>query len=37
MNTDIELIKTIDSADFVKWNLNPEDIQTSTFKLDKNL
>jgi hypothetical protein len=34
---DIELIKTIDSADFVKWNLTPEDIQESCFKLDKKL
>lgn len=34
---DIELIRTIDSADFVKWNLKPEDIQLSTFKLDKKL
>lgn len=34
---DIELIKTIDSADFLKHNINPEDIQNVVFKLDKSL
>jgi hypothetical protein len=37
LNTDIELIKTIDSANFVKWNLKPEDIQNNTFKFDKTI
>ena len=33
---DIELIKTIDSANFIKWNLKPEDIQNSNFKFNKD-
>ncbi len=34
---DIELIKTIDSADFHAKGLKPEDIQNSIFSLDKNI
>lgn len=34
---DIELIKTVDSADFLKHNIQPEDIQNVIFKLDKAL
>jgi hypothetical protein len=33
---DIEFIQTIDSANFLKWNIKPEDIQQSIFKLDKS-
>ena len=35
--TDIELIKTVDSADFLKHDLKPSDIQNAIFKLDKEL
>lgn len=34
---DIDLIKTIDSADFHAKGLDPEDIQNSIFSLDKNI
>jgi len=34
---DIELIKTIDSADFYAKGLKPEDIQNSVFSLDKKI
>jgi len=34
---DIDLIKTVDSADFLKHNIQPEDIQNVIFKLDKAL
>jgi hypothetical protein len=34
---DIELIKTVDSADFLKHDIKPEDIQNAVFKLDKAL
>lgn len=34
---DIELVKTIDSADFVKYNLRPEHIQRSIFKVHRDL
>ncbi len=34
---DIELIKTVDSANFLKNNITPEDIQNSIFKFDKSL
>ena len=30
-STDINLIKTVDSADFLKYNIKPEDIQNSIF------
>jgi hypothetical protein len=33
---DIEFIQTIDSANFLKWDIKPEDIQQSIFKLDKS-
>jgi len=35
-SNDIELIKTIDSADFYAKGLKPDDIQNSIFKLDKS-
>ena len=35
--TDIEFIQTIDSANFLKYNVSPEDVQNSIFKLDKSL
>jgi len=34
---DVELIKTVDSANFLKYEINPEDIQNSIFKFDKDL
>ena len=34
---DIELIRTVDSADFLKFNIKPEDIQNTIFKIDKSL
>lgn len=34
---DIELVKTVDSADFLKHNIRPEDIQNAIFKMDKAL
>jgi len=34
---DVELIKTVDSADFLKHNIRPEDIQNSIFNLNKAL
>lgn len=36
-NCDIDLVKTIDSADFVKFNLKPEHIQRSLFKLNRDI
>lgn len=33
---DIDLIKTIDSADFLKYNIKPEDIHNSIFKYIKS-
>lgn len=35
--TDIELIKTIDSANFLKWGIKPEDVQNSIFKFKREL
>lgn len=35
--TDIELIKTIDSANFLKWEIKPEDVQNSIFKFRREL
>lgn len=35
--TDIELIKTIDSANFLKWEIKPEDVQNSIFKFKREL
>jgi len=34
---DIDVISTVDSADFSKYGLNPEDIMKATFKYDKDL
>lgn len=34
---DVELVKTIDSADFVKFNLKPEHIHNSVFKIHRDL
>jgi hypothetical protein len=33
---DIELIKTVDSANFLKYNIKPEDVQNSIFKYQKS-
>lgn len=33
---DLDFIQTIDSANFLKWDIKPEDIQQSIFKLDKS-
>lgn len=35
-NTDIELIRTVDSADFLKYDLKPEDIQNVLFKFQRD-
>lgn len=37
INTDIELCKTVDSADFLKYNVTPDDIENAVFKFDKKL
>ena len=37
ISTDIELIRTIDSANFLEYNIKPENIQNSIFKNDKKL
>ena len=34
-DTDIKMISTVDSADFVKMGIKPEDVMTYVFKLDK--
>jgi hypothetical protein len=34
---DIEFIQTIDSANFLKYDVKPEDVQNSIFKLDKSM
>lgn len=34
---DVELIKTVDSANFLKYDINPEDVQNSIFKFNKEL
>ena len=34
---DIELIKTVDSANFLKHNIKPEDIHNAIFKYDKGI
>jgi hypothetical protein len=34
---DIELIKTIDSANFLTYDIKPEDVQNSIFKYQRNL
>jgi len=34
---DVELIKTVDSANFLKYEINPEDIQNSIFKFNREL
>ena len=36
-STDIELIQTVDSANFYKYNITPEDIQNAIFSLKKDL
>ncbi len=36
-STDIELIKMVDSADFLKYDIKPEDIQNAVFKYKKEL
>lgn len=36
-STDIELIKTVDSADFLKHNITPEDVQNCIFNYDRKL
>ena len=37
MKSDIDLIKTVDSADFLKYDIKPEDIQNMIFSVNKNL
>lgn len=37
LSTDIKLIQTVDSADFLKFNLKPEDIQNAIFGINKDL
>lgn len=37
VSTDIKLIQTVDSADFLKYNLKPEDIQNAIFGINKEL
>jgi hypothetical protein len=34
---DIELIKTVDSANFLRHNITPDDVQNSIFKFDREL
>lgn len=34
---DIELIQTVDSADFLKYNIKPEDLHKAIFKYDKTI
>jgi len=34
---DVEMIKTIDSANFLKFDIKPEDVQNSIFKFERNL
>jgi len=35
--SDIELVKTIDSANFLKWDIKPEDVQNSIFQFKREL
>ena len=37
VSTDIELIRTIDSADFLKYNITPDDIENSIFSYNRDL
>lgn len=37
LSTDIQLIQTVDSANFLKFNIKPEDIQTAIFGVNKNI
>lgn len=37
MKSDIDLIKTVDSADFMKYGITPDDIQNVIFSIDPNL
>lgn len=37
LSTDIKLIQTVDSADFLKYDLKPEDIQNALFAVNKDL
>lgn len=34
---DVEMVKTIDSANFLKFDITPEDVQNSIFKFEKTL
>lgn len=36
-SVDIELIKTVDSADFLRYKLTPEDVQNAIFSLKKDM
>ncbi|NBO22438.1 DHH family phosphoesterase, partial [bacterium] len=36
-NVDIELIKTVDSADFLRYKLGPEDVQNVLFSVKKDM
>ena len=37
LSTDIKLIQTVDSADFLKYDLKPEDIQKALFSVNKDI
>lgn len=37
LSTDIQLIQTVDSANFLKFNIKPEDIQNAIFGVNKNI
>lgn len=37
LSTDIQLIQTVDSANFLKFGIKPEDIQNAIFGVDKNI
>lgn len=34
---DVELVRTVDSANFLTYNIKPEDVQNSIFKIDKEI
>ena len=37
LSTDIQLIQTVDSANFLKFNIKPEDIQNAIFGVNKDI
>lgn len=36
-STDVKLIQTVDSADFLKYGITPDDVETSIFKINKGI